>query len=294
MNHFTHYWKNPTWEKNQEINPKRALLTHLSGSQFKNRGIEVGDLGYVVTIKQGRLFLCGKLEVGSYCDSSEAAKITGLTPDQLWQATEHLVASYATEMRWDLEVPLTLTKQLEFIHGSTTTKLLFISENLLDRQTLRGVRLLTPKSANLLDTLLGELKAVLSFKEKNLSQWNVTSSDNELENNELESYVEGTRKQKYVTYYERLPENRRKATKIHGVTCIGCGFNFEKFYGPHGKDFIHIHHINPISELDEPKAIDPKTDLIPLCPNCHSMVHRLKNKTLSIEELKNIIQNTSK
>lgn len=293
MNHFTHYWQNSTWEKNQKINSKGALLTHLSGNQFKNRGIEIGDLGYVVTIKKGRLFLCGKLEVGSYCELSEAAKITGLTPDQLWQAKEHLVASYATEMLWDLNVPILLTKQLEFIQGSTINKLLFINENLLDPQTLRGVRLLTLKSAKLLDTLLEELKSVLPLKEKAPSLWNVPASDNQLENNEFESYVEGTQKQKYVTYYERIPENRRQAVKIHGVTCKGCGFNFEKFYGSYGKDFIHIHHINPISELDEPRAINPETDLIPLCPNCHSMVHRLKNKTLSIEELKNIIH-TSK
>ncbi len=285
MNHFTHYWKNPTWEKNREVNSKRALLTHLSGSQFKNRGIEVGDIGYVVTIKKGRLFLCGKLEVGSYCSLSEAAKITGLSPDKLWQAKEHLVASSATEMLWDLEVHITLTKQLEFIQGSTTNKLKFISENLLDRQTLRGIRLLTVNSAKLIDSLLGKLMPILPHEEKYISP----SSDNQSEIGEFESYVEGTQKQKYVTYYERIPENRRQAVKVHGVNCKGCSFNFEKFYGSHGKDFIHIHHINPISELDEPRAINPETDLIPLCPNCHSMIHRLKNKTLSIEELKNII-----
>jgi len=118
----------------------------------------------------------------------------------------------------------------------------------------------------------------------------LSTSDESAEDAEFESGVEGNKKQRYTTYYERIPENRKQAIKIHGVTCKACDFNFEKKYGSHGKDFIHVHHIKPISQFEKPKRINPETDLIPLCPNCHSMVHRFKSKTLSLEELKKIIQ----
>lgn len=66
---------------------------------------------------------------------------------------------------------------------------------------------------------------------------------------------------------------------------MGCGFNFEKIYGELGKGFIHVHHNKPVSETGA-THIDPATDMSVLCPNCHSMVHRKKDYTLSLEELK--------
>ena len=42
--------------------------------------------------------------------------------------------------------------------------------------------------------------------------------------------------------------------------------------------------LTPIPSLE----MNPKTDMTVLCPNCHSMIHRKKSKTLTIEELKAI------
>ncbi len=107
---------------------------------------------------------------------------------------------------------------------------------------------------------------------------------------EFESYgpIEGTKKQRYTTYYERNPIHRQRAIDIHGLSCMGCGFNFEETYGKLGSGFIHVHHNKPVSETG-PSHIDPATDLSVLCPNCHAMVHRKKNTTLSLSELKEII-----
>lgn len=112
------------------------------------------------------------------------------------------------------------------------------------------------------------------------------------ENNELESYglIEGKKKARFSSYYERNPFYRNKAIEIHKLSCLGCGFNFESFYGELGKGYIHVHHNKPISETG-PTRINPQTDLAPLCPNCHAMIHRNKNHTLSIVELKEIIKN---
>jgi predicted HNH restriction endonuclease len=70
---------------------------------------------------------------------------------------------------------------------------------------------------------------------------------------------------------------------------MACRFNFEAEYGQHGKGFIHVHHIKPLNETGE-TLVDPKTDLIPLCPNCHAMVHKNKNHTLSLNELKALLK----
>lgn len=88
---------------------------------------------------------------------------------------------------------------------------------------------------------------------------------------------------------------RRKAIEIHGSTCIACGFDFEKTYGTHGKGFIEVHHIKPLSTYDGKEVnVDPYKDLVPLCANCHRMVHRNKDEVLTIEELKEIIESNRK
>lgn len=115
------------------------------------------------------------------------------------------------------------------------------------------------------------------------------SNENKNTNESFSSFgIEGKKKVRYTTIYERDPKLRNKAIEIHGTTCQCCGFNFEKSYGEFGKDFIHVHHIKPISESGE-TIVNPETDLVVLCPNCHYMIHRKRNYTLSIEELKNIL-----
>ena len=70
---------------------------------------------------------------------------------------------------------------------------------------------------------------------------------------------------------------------------MGCNFNFEKRYGKRGKDFIEVHHTKPVSEFLEETQVNPKTDMVVLCSNCHRIVHRERNNVLSLDELKNII-----
>lgn len=100
--------------------------------------------------------------------------------------------------------------------------------------------------------------------------------------------TEGTKKYKYSSYYERNPKLRKQALLIHGLTCKACGLNFENKYGILGKGFIHVHHLKPISESGETK-VNPESDMVVLCANCHAMVHRQKDRTLTIEELITVI-----
>jgi len=97
--------------------------------------------------------------------------------------------------------------------------------------------------------------------------------------------VEGAKKQVIINAYERNQEARNKCIDFYGYNCSICEFNFEKVYGDLGKSFIHVHHIKPLSEISQEYEVDPIKDLIPVCPNCHAMLHRTI-PAISINELK--------
>ncbi len=79
-----------------------------------------------------------------------------------------------------------------------------------------------------------------------------------------------------IEYYKSLDNE-------HRCRCQICGMDFEETYGVIGKDFIEVHHIVPISCRGGSYEINPSKDLIPLCCNCHAMVHKGK---ISVEELR--------
>ncbi|MBG6215891.1 5-methylcytosine-specific restriction protein A [Arthrobacter sp. CAN_A6] len=77
-----------------------------------------------------------------------------------------------------------------------------------------------------------------------------------------------------VNRYERDPEARRICLAQHGFSCAVCRFDFEAVYGPEGRGLISVHHLVPATQLVPGYELDPVRDLLPLCPNCHSMAHR--------------------
>ncbi|MHC8520845.1 HNH endonuclease [Rossellomorea sp. H39__3] len=104
---------------------------------------------------------------------------------------------------------------------------------------------------------------------------------------DLPDLWEGERKTITVNAYERNPIARQQCINHYGVECQVCRINFEETYGEVGRDFIHVHHITPLHKVKEGYVVDPRTDLIPVCPNCHAMLHRKENgKYLTLEGLK--------
>lgn len=102
-------------------------------------------------------------------------------------------------------------------------------------------------------------------------------------------YLEGGCTQVLANKYERNPVNRQLCLMANGYCCKVCGFDFEKKYGKLGQKFIHVHHIEKISEHGEAYGIRPEKDLIPVCPNCHAMLHR-EDPPLAPERLIEIIR----
>lgn len=112
-----------------------------------------------------------------------------------------------------------------------------------------------------------------------------------------DGYNEGRILQKthYVIERNRKLINRKKKQAIQkgNLRCEVCGFDFEEVYGKLGVDFIECHHNKPVSEYLKTQKTYLK-DLSLVCSNCHRMLHRRRKISKSIDDLKEILESTSK
>jgi len=106
---------------------------------------------------------------------------------------------------------------------------------------------------------------------------------------DAEVFAEGGHRLRYTRYYERNPRLRAAAVAYHGTTCMVCDFNFERVYGPHGAGYIEVYHLHPISTVLEQTSVDPRTDMVVVCANCHRMIHRRRDAILSVAQLKHLL-----
>lgn len=148
--YFTHYWQNDTVEKYRASG--RYIIEWAGSNVFLERGIDPGDVVYPVTVSDGTLYLLGRLEVERVCDVAEAEERLGYVPS--WEASDYVIAADPPPAHFDLAVPLEVTRRLRFVSGQKPVPPRFASPGRLDQQTMRGVRELTPESADLLDRVL--------------------------------------------------------------------------------------------------------------------------------------------
>jgi 5-methylcytosine-specific restriction protein A len=99
------------------------------------------------------------------------------------------------------------------------------------------------------------------------------------------SYPEGAKRQVRVNAYERSATARRACLAHHGYRCAACDLSFSERYGEIGNRFVHVHHVLPLAVIGSNYKIDPRADLVPVCPNCHAMLHR-EDPPLSVSELR--------
>lgn len=102
--------------------------------------------------------------------------------------------------------------------------------------------------------------------------------------------VEGKPTQTTITRYERSDKLRQRCLTLNGYKCAVCGMDFETVYGEIGRGYIEVHHTRPISTYKDEHEV-PNCELVPLCSNCHSMIHRAGSDykhPISVDELKSI------
>lgn len=100
---------------------------------------------------------------------------------------------------------------------------------------------------------------------------------------------EGAFSRVLVNAYERNPEARQRCLRHFGSRCRVCDVDFGERYGALGEGYIHVHHIKPIHQCGGQYKVDPIKDLIPVCANCHAMIHR-RLEPLSVLELREILE----
>ncbi|MGI6147255.1 MAG: HNH endonuclease [Bacillota bacterium] len=139
---------------------------------------------------------------------------------------------------------------------------------------------LRPELKEALEMLFNANKSLEKFEE------NVLIAE-EIPDEKLKDLIEGAKKQITVNAYERNQKARRLCLQKYGYKCCVCGFDFEEFYGDIGIGYIEVHHVKPLNEISKEYIVDPFNDLRPICPNCHSMVHK---GNITVENLKDIIK----
>ncbi|MDE6340505.1 MAG: HNH endonuclease [Muribaculaceae bacterium] len=126
----------------------------------------------------------------------------------------------------------------------------------------------------------------------------VRKSLNEIQNEKIkiiypydEIIEEGLAQKSMTTKYKRSSLLHKSAidhfTHNGILKCECCDFEFSKFYGNnYGVNCIEIHHLHPIFQYagySVNKTIDEALkNLMPVCPNCHRVIHKVK---ISAEEM---------
>lgn len=107
-----------------------------------------------------------------------------------------------------------------------------------------------------------------------------------------ETFTEGSVFTLQVNAYERNADARAACLGHYGYACQCCAFDFQAVYGEIGSGYIHVHHLIPLSEIGREYVVDPVADLIPVCPNCHAMIHRTR-PMLTIEQVQQTMAENS-
>ncbi len=82
---------------------------------------------------------------------------------------------------------------------------------------------------------------------------------------------------------------RQHAERDPRCPCEVCGMSFAEVYGDHGALYIEAHHRQPLALLDEPRPPTP-SDFALVCANCHRMLHRNREATMTVEELAGLLR----
>ena len=118
----------------------------------------------------------------------------------------------------------------------------------------------------------------LRFEEKDSIQKTLIESEVE-----KAQYKEGRRFEILTNRYQRNASVRRDCIQRFGAVCRVCGFDFEEYFGAlafsrKNEKFIHVHHLEQLANTETEHEVRPE-DLLPVCPNCHAMLHQTEPPT---------------
>ena len=162
-----------------------------------------------------------------------------------------------------------------------------------------GKYTITEKGKNFVDENIDNVRYLLSsefeYKDVRKSMGKIYSHRTTKVTSYHELISEGKSVLRNTTSYKRSNKLREIAIEHFSdngiIKCDCCGFEFKSFYGERfGNSCIEIHHLKPIfqySGVSVKQTIDEALkNLLPVCPNCHRVIHKNHITSEMIPDLK--------
>lgn len=271
MRFWMHSWRSDKLEIEREFEGQPLDL--VVGNGFRARGVERGDIMYVAAYGHGNFHLLARFVV------------VRVVPNGTGEYRERVEGRGGTPLVLGRMIAPEPLRGLLFGRPGSARPLAFREAGRLDIQALRTFRELPPETAEFFDSVLAATDHADARPELDITEFL------ELEELSGDALVEGVRVRRNEIRYERSRKARELCVRKWGARCAACGFDFGQAYGELGEGFIEVHHIRPISEGARRTRGDE--DLIPLCPNCHRMIHR-RYPCLAVAELKKLLKSARK
>lgn len=232
----------------------------------QEKGLQVNDIVYVYVTKPVSKVMY-QFKVIGHADRSEYP----ITQKAFWKDTTQL----------DSIKGYVIFEKLKKVNKASLSYEYFIQQKLIPNAPIQGRRTDRDKAPNDL------IRIFLDHIANEFSSETIATDYPDEAGVDSPKFSEGKKITVTVNGYERCPKARAECIAIYGNRCYVCGMSFEHMYGSFAKDFIHVHHIEPLYTIGEEYQVDPKEDLRPVCPNCHAMLHKTENGTaMKIERLK--------
>jgi len=145
------HWKNKFWQS--DLDCELQPIKFAAGNEFASRGVQYGDVVYIVSIKDGKLLLAGKMIVDRIVSYNQILKLYG---EPAYRASEYLISKEdsATPRNYHRQLSTEVSQKLRFVSDESESSLYFEDEDRLYRQATRKLRNFTKESAKLLDRII--------------------------------------------------------------------------------------------------------------------------------------------
>lgn len=265
MADYMAYWKTDQVHAALADAARGHMVDHAASEQFGK--VQPGDTVWIVNIERGthRFLLVARIEVGAVVGQREANRVLKARYGDdydVYRAKHHLLAIEGSQEP-AREIPLDpVARQMRFVAPQPRDRLT-IRDGAVDQQQVRALRQLTSDTIEIFEGLW----------QGGLGRDPRRSGIEGEEHIPNRFYLEGAAVRVLVNRYERDRQARAECIAIHGAVCVVCDFDFGRVYGPLGKGFIHVHHLETLASAKGMRRVDARRDLRPVCPNCHCMLH---------------------
>lgn len=108
--------------------------------------------------------------------------------------------------------------------------------------------------------------------------------------NAIDALFEGALVKVTSDRFERSRAARDACIAEHGAICAICRFDFGEAYGSSARGMIHVHHLAPLHKTRVQHQVNPIRDLIPVCANCHMVLHSKPNGVYAPGEVRSMLK----